>query len=52
MSGSTNGVFGAAPKHDAQHEREHRRLAALVRGEWSIENRDHYVRDVTLGEDR
>jgi predicted transposase YbfD/YdcC len=28
------------------------RLAALVRGEWSIENRDHYVRDVTLGEDR
>ncbi|MGI5160682.1 ISAs1 family transposase [Microbispora sp. CA-102843] len=29
-----------------------RRLAELVRGEWSIENRDHYVRDVTLGEDR
>ena len=29
-----------------------RRLAKLVRGEWSIENRDHYVRDVTLGEDR
>ncbi len=28
------------------------RLAALVRGEWAIENRDHYVRDVTLGEDR
>ncbi|TQM68866.1 IS4 family transposase [Actinomadura hallensis] len=29
-----------------------RRLAELARGEWSIENRDHYVRDVTLGEDR
>jgi predicted transposase YbfD/YdcC len=29
-----------------------RRLAELVRGEWSIENKDHYVRDVTFGEDR
>ncbi|WP_246238313.1 ISAs1 family transposase [Acrocarpospora corrugata] len=29
-----------------------RRLAELVRGEWSIENKDHYVRDVALGEDR
>ncbi|WP_328818610.1 ISAs1 family transposase [Nonomuraea cypriaca] len=29
-----------------------RRLAELARGEWSIENKDHYVRDVTLGEDR
>ncbi|WP_165966772.1 ISAs1 family transposase [Actinomadura sp. 7K507] len=29
-----------------------RRLAGFVRGEWSIENRDHYIRDVTLGEDR
>lgn len=28
-----------------------RRLAELARGEWSID-RDHYVRDVTLGEDR
>ncbi|MFB9527205.1 hypothetical protein [Nonomuraea roseola] len=28
------------------------RLASLIRGEWSIENRDHHVRDVTLGEDR
>jgi predicted transposase YbfD/YdcC len=27
------------------------RLASFTRGEWSIENRDHYVRDVTLGED-
>lgn len=28
------------------------RLLALVRGHWHIENRLHYVRDVTFGEDR
>jgi predicted transposase YbfD/YdcC len=28
-----------------------RRLLTWVRGHWSIENRTHYVRDVTLGED-
>lgn len=28
------------------------RLLQLVRGHWSIENRLHYVRDVTLSEDR
>lgn len=28
-----------------------RRLLALVRGHWLIENRLHWVRDVTLGED-
>lgn len=28
------------------------RLLSLVRGHWSIENSLHYVRDVTLGEDR
>jgi hypothetical protein len=27
------------------------RLLSWVRGHWSIENRSHYVRDVTLGED-
>ena len=27
------------------------RLLAWVRGHWSIENRSHYVRDVTMGED-
>jgi hypothetical protein len=27
-------------------------LLALVRGHWSIENRSHYVRDVTFDEDR
>jgi predicted transposase YbfD/YdcC len=29
-----------------------RQLAEFVRGQWSIENRDHYIRDVTFGEDR
>ncbi len=28
------------------------RLLALVRGHWQIENGLHYVKDVTLGEDR
>jgi hypothetical protein len=28
-----------------------RRLLALARGHWGIENKLHYVRDVTLGED-
>ena len=28
------------------------RLLALTRQHWGIENRLHYVRDVTLGEDR
>jgi predicted transposase YbfD/YdcC len=27
-------------------------LAALWRGHWTIENRDHYVRDETMGEDQ
>ncbi len=27
-------------------------LEALWRGHWTIENRAHYVRDVTLGEDQ
>jgi predicted transposase YbfD/YdcC len=29
-----------------------RRLLGLARGHWQIENRSHYVRDVTYGEDR
>ncbi len=33
------------------HEAGPRRLLALNRGHWGIENRLHYVRDVTLGED-
>ena len=27
-------------------------LEVLWRGRWTIENRKHYIRDVTLGEDR
>jgi hypothetical protein len=30
---------------------EAKRLEAIWRGHWTIENRVHYVRDVTLGED-
>ena len=26
-------------------------LSTLIRGHWTIENRVHYVRDVTMGED-
>jgi len=32
-------------------EAQARRLLELTRGHWGIENRLHYVRDVTLGED-
>lgn len=35
----------------AAHEATPDELAALWRGHWGIENRRHYVRDVTLGED-
>jgi len=27
-------------------------IAAFVRGQWEVENRSHYVRDVTYDEDR
>lgn len=33
-------------------EADARRLLGLVRGHWGIENRLHYVKDETLGEDR
>lgn len=33
------------------HEANAKRLSALVRQHWGIENKLHYVRDVTLGED-
>jgi hypothetical protein len=32
-------------------EADARRLLGLTRGHWGIENKLHYVRDVTLGED-
>ncbi|MFG2243730.1 ISAs1 family transposase [Spirillospora sp. NPDC048823] len=47
---SAQAVLGVASLTAAQASP--RRLAGFVRGEWAIENRDHYVRDVTLGEDR
>ncbi|MFA1544647.1 ISAs1 family transposase [Actinomadura monticuli] len=47
---SAQAVLGVTSLTAAQADP--RRLAAHVRGEWAIENRDHYVRDVTLGEDR
>jgi hypothetical protein len=33
------------------HEATPSDLLALVRGHWSVENKSHYVRDVTFGED-
>jgi predicted transposase YbfD/YdcC len=47
---SSAAVLGVTSLAAAQAGPE--RLASFIRGEWSIENRDHYVRDVTLGEDR
>jgi hypothetical protein len=35
-----------------REEADARRLLGLTRGHWGIENRLHYVRDVTLGEDQ
>ena len=34
-----------------QIHRDAKSLAQAIRAHWGIENRDHYVRDVTLGED-
>jgi predicted transposase YbfD/YdcC len=47
---SAEAVLGITSLTDLQADPQ--RIASFVRGEWSIENRDHYVRDVTLGEDR
>ena len=35
----------------AEEEADAKRLLGLTRGHWGIENKLHYVRDVTLGED-
>lgn len=40
------GISSLAPQ-----EADAERLLALVRGHWGIENRLHWVRDMTLGED-
>jgi hypothetical protein len=42
-------VHGITSLH--QQEAAARKLLGLVRGHWGIENKVHYVRDVTLGED-
>jgi hypothetical protein len=42
-------VYGITSLRPAQASAA--RLLALVREHWQIENRLHYVRDVTLGED-
>ena len=42
-------VYGITSLHE--EEANARRLLGLTRGNWGIENRLHYVRDVTLGED-
>ena len=39
------GYYACQIRHDAKS------LAHAIRAHWGIENRDHYVRDVTLGED-
>jgi predicted transposase YbfD/YdcC len=40
------GITSLSPEEAAAH-----RLQGLVRGHWGIENRLHWVRDMTLGED-
>lgn len=42
-------VYGISSLDPEEADAE--RLLALVRGHWGIENRLHWVRDVTLGED-
>lgn len=34
------------------HQARPAQLAAWIRGHWSIENKDHWVRDVTYDDDR
>lgn len=54
-------VIGSGETHDettyavtslGPHRAGARHIAVLWRGHWTIENRSHYVRDETLGEDR
>ncbi|HEY4032646.1 MAG TPA: hypothetical protein VGL94_01620 [Ktedonobacteraceae bacterium] len=39
-------------KSQSREQASPQRLLELVRGHWCIENRSHYVRDVTFAEDR
>ena len=53
-AGGTEGerVYGDALRyHQPGRETGPGKLLEYVRGHWGIENRLHYVRDVTLGED-
>jgi predicted transposase YbfD/YdcC len=43
-------VYGVTSRRPEQASPE--RLLALVRGQWQIENKSHWVRDVTFDEDR
>lgn len=43
-------VYGVTSLHPQQADA--RRIGELVRGHWEIENRLHWVRDVTFDEDR
>ena len=47
VSHETRYFITSAPRERADADQ----LLAWARGHWSIENRSHYVRDVTLGED-
>jgi hypothetical protein len=47
VSHETRYFITSAPREQADAER----LLTWARGHWSIENRSHYVRDVTFGED-
>ena len=40
-------AFTALPRLGANAEQ----LNKIIRGHWTIENRVHYIRDVTMGED-
>ena len=43
-------VFGVTSM--SQHQADAAKVLTLVRGHWTIENRQHWVRDVTFDEDR
>jgi predicted transposase YbfD/YdcC len=46
------GVSSLAPRHPIPDEHDAQRLLGLNRNHWCIENRSHWVRDVTFDEDR
>ena len=52
MSGKTRRETAYLITSLSRHEASPERLLALNRGHWGIENRSHYVRDVTFDEDR